>query len=74
MQYSKNNSNLLTSGEDCDKKAEEGDMLTAEFHGFLANGHDRFESSHDSKKPSSFKIGHGYMIKGLERGEMRNIN
>ena len=49
-------------------------MLTAEFHGFIADGHDRFESSHDSKKPSSFKIGHGYMIKGLERGEMLNIN
>jgi len=59
---------VLKKGEDCDKKAEEGDMLTAEFHGFLANGYERFESSHDSKKPSSFKIGHGYMIKGLERG------
>jgi len=59
---------VLKKGEDCQKKAEEGDMLTAEFHGFLANGHERFESSHDSKKPSSFKIGHGYMIKGLERG------
>jgi len=59
---------VLIKAEDCDKKAQEGDMLTAEFHGFLAKGHDRFESSHDSKKPSSFKIGHGYMIKGLERG------
>jgi len=59
---------VLQKADDCDKKAQEGDMLTAEFHGFLAMGHDRFESSHDSKKPSSFKIGHGYMIKGLERG------
>eukprot|EP00116_Pleurobrachia_bachei_P011482 sb/3471744/ len=53
---------------DCHKKAEDGDMLTAEFHGFLADTLARFESSHDAGKPSSFKIGHGYMIKGLERG------
>jgi len=59
---------VLRRGEDCTKKAEDGDMLTAEFHGFLANSLDRFESSHDTGKPSSFKLGHGYMIKGLERG------
>ena len=45
-------------------------MLTADFHGFLANSQERFESSHDTGKPSSFKLGHGYMIKGLERGEL----
>lgn len=59
---------MMRRGDDCTKKAEDGDMLTAEFHGFLANTHERFESSHDTGKPSSFKLGHGYMIKGLERG------
>lgn len=63
---------VLKRGEDCTKKAEDGDMLTAEFHGFLESTKEPFESSADNGKPSSFKLGHGYMIKGLERG-LQNI-
>ena len=54
---------METSGELCPK----GSLATVHYTGYLTNGK-KFDSSVDRKKPFSFKVGAGHVIKCWEEG------
>jgi FKBP-type peptidyl-prolyl cis-trans isomerase len=47
--------------------ARKGDEIDAHYTGWLTNGK-KFQSSHDSGKPITFKLGVGKVIKGWDAG------
>ncbi len=49
------------------KEAKEGSKVKVHYTGFLQSGK-KFESSHDKKKPYSFTVGAGQVIKGWDSG------
>jgi FKBP-type peptidyl-prolyl cis-trans isomerase len=49
-------------------EATDGKKVTVHYTLWLASNNKRIESSHDSKKPKSFRLGAGQVIKGWDLG------
>ncbi|CAG0896939.1 unnamed protein product [Cyprideis torosa] len=52
----------------CPRRAAVGDVLTVHYFGFVRELKEKFDSSYERKKPLTFRLGKGQVIKAWDRG------
>ncbi|KAF4121744.1 FK506-binding protein 2 [Geosmithia morbida] len=58
----------VTQAVECDRKTQNGDMVSMHYHGSLAESGKKFDASYDRNAPLTFPLGAGRVIKGWDQG------